>query len=42
MQTLTITSLQNDQQALESNVTMSLYVGSSVTDIKNFKLRVEK
>ena len=43
MQTIIITGLQNDQQSSsESNFTMSLYVGSNVTDMKNFKLRVEK
>lgn len=44
MQTITIrSSLQNDtQRASESNFTMSLYVGSNVTDIKNFTLRLEK
>lgn len=44
MQTITIrSSLQNDtQRASESSFTMSLYVGSNVTDIKNFTLRLEK
>jgi hypothetical protein len=42
LQTIVITGLQNGQQASESNFTLSLYVGSNVTDIKNFKLRVEK
>ena len=44
VQTIIITGLQNDQQSSssESNFTMSLYVGSNVTDTKNFKLRVEK
>jgi hypothetical protein len=43
VQTIIITGLQNDdQQASESNFTLSLYVGSNVTDIKNFKLRMEK
>jgi len=42
VQTIIITGLKNDQQTTESNFTVSLYVGSNVTDIKNFKLRVEK
>jgi hypothetical protein len=43
VQTVIITGLQNDdQQASESNFSVSLYVGSNVTDVKNFKLRVEK
>jgi hypothetical protein len=43
VQTIIITGLKNDDhQASESNFTVSLYVGSTVTDVKNFKLRLEK
>jgi hypothetical protein len=42
IQTISITGLQNDARTSESNFTMSLYVGSNVTDTKNFKLRLEK
>ena len=42
LQTIVITGLPNDQPASESNFTLSLYVGSNVMDMKNFKLRVEK
>lgn len=41
-QTVVITGIQNSQQAVESNFTVSLYVGSDVTDSKVIKVRLEK
>ncbi len=41
-QTVTVTGMTSDQQAVESNFTVSLYVGSDVTDSKIFKLRLER
>lgn len=41
-QVITVTSIANDQVALESNFNLALHVGKDVTDSKIFKVRLEK